>query len=157
MEMNLSAFMKEELKDRGTMEFPGIEKFTGGDGKPVPFIIKRLSRKEVRNIQELYRTTSVYRDRQDGDRPVVQDGQVAVLKDYDAFRASRHMMVDAFVQPKLDDPKLMEFYGVVNRIDMPDVIFADRADLQYANDCLMIALGLKGESKEKEKVETIKN
>lgn len=26
--MNMKAFMKEELKQRGTMEFPGIEKFT---------------------------------------------------------------------------------------------------------------------------------
>ena len=28
MDMNLKAFMKAELKDRGTVEFPGVKKFT---------------------------------------------------------------------------------------------------------------------------------
>lgn len=58
--MNLKAFMKEDLKDRGTMEFPGIERFTDEKGKPIPFIIKRLSRKEIKEIRELYETKQVF-------------------------------------------------------------------------------------------------
>lgn len=157
MEMNLNAFMKEELKDRGTMEFPGIKKFTGKDGHPVPFVLRRLPQKEIKEIRDQYRTTQVYRDKQAGNRPVIQNGQVAVIKDYDAEKAGLHMMVDAFVQPKLDAPELMEFYGVVDRLDMPEVIFADREDFRYANDCVAIACGLKGGSDEKETVDEIKN
>ncbi len=62
MDMNLKAFMKEELKDRGTMEFKGIDKFKDKDGNPIPFIIKCLSMKEVKEIRDSYRTTKVYRE-----------------------------------------------------------------------------------------------
>ena len=34
--MNMKAFMKEELKNRGTIEFPGIDKFKDEKGKPSP-------------------------------------------------------------------------------------------------------------------------
>ena len=40
------------------------------------------------------------------------------------------MMVDAFVQPKLDDPELMDYYGVLDRLDMPQTIFAGLQGLQ---------------------------
>lgn len=66
-------------------------------------------------------------------------------------------MVDAFVQPKLDDPQLMEYYGVLDRLDMPEVIFADRNDFRYANECVLEACGLMTKQDEAEKVEKIKN
>lgn len=155
--MNLKAFMKEELKSQGTMEFPGIEKFKDKNGEPVPFIIKRLSRRQIREIRELYHTTRVYRDKNNGDRPLVVDGQVSVIRDYDAEKAGLQIMVDAFLQPKLDDPELMEYYGVLDRLDMPDVLFQDRKDYQYANECVMAACGLADRKKEEEVIEDIKN
>lgn len=157
MEMNLKAFMKEELKSRGTMEFEGIDKFTGKDGKPIPFIIKRLSQKELKEIRNLYRSTKVFRDAKNNNRPLVENGQVIMQKSYDAERAGLHIMVDAFVQPKLDDPELMEFYGVLDRLDMPETIFSDSEDFKYANDCLMIACGLKDKQSDEEETEEIKN
>lgn len=158
METNLRAFMKEELKDHGTMEFPGIKKFVDEDGKPIPFIIKRLSRKEVSEIRNAYRTTRVYRDKQNGDRPVIgANGQVAVIKDYDADRAGLHLMVAAFQQPRLDDPELMEYYGVLDKLDMPQTIFYDAEDFKYADQCLAEALGLSGKKSETDEVEKLKN
>lgn len=158
METNLKAFMKPELKERKTMEFPGIDKYVDDKGKPVPFIIRRLTRKEIDEIRELYKTTTVYRDRQNGDRPyITADGQVAVMKEYDSDKAGRHIMVDAFVQPKLDDPELMKFYGVLDRVDMPFVIFSDRKDFQYADECLSVALGIKEQKTEREAIEDLKN
>lgn len=157
MDINLKSFMKEELKERGTMEFPGINKFTGKDGNPIPFIIKRISQKDLKEIRNLYKTSVVFRDNQNNNRPLVQNGQVAMIKEYDAERAGLHMMVDAFVQPKLDAPELMEYYGVLDRLDMPEVIFADKADFKYANDCLMEALGLKEKESEPKTIENIKN
>lgn len=155
--MNLKAFMKEDVKNRGTMEFPGIGKYTDEDGKPIPFIIKRLSMKDIREIRDLYRTTQVFRDKRNGGRPVIANGEVAMIKDYDSDTAERHMMCEAFVQPKLDDPELMEYYGVDDRLDMPLVIFADREDYMYADECLGIALGFTQEKDEKEIVEELKN
>lgn len=158
MAVDMKAFMKQDLKDRGTMEFKGIDKFKDKDGKPIPFIIKRLSRREINEIRNMYRTRKVYRDKSNGDRPVItNNGQVAMIQDYDAERAGLQMMVDAFVQPKLDDPALMEFYGVVDRLEMPQVIFSDLEDFNYADDCLMIALGLKNPETDDEVIDEVKN
>lgn len=157
METNLKAFMKPELKERKTMEFPGIDKYVDEKGKPIPFIIRRLTRKELNEIRALYKTTTVYRDKQSGNPVLTADGQVAVMKEYDSDRAGRHIMVDAFVQPKLDDKELMKYYGVLDRVDMPFVIFPDQKDFQYADECLSIALGLKEQKNERGMVEDLKN
>lgn len=156
--MNLKAFMKEDLKERGTMEFPGIERFTDEKGKPIPFIIKRLSRKEIKEIRELYETKQVFRDKNNGNRPIISgNGQVAIMRDYDSDSAGRHIMVEAFVQPKLDAPELMEYYGVLDRLDMPSILFPNKDEMEYADECLMIACGLKSEKNEKEVIDDVKN
>lgn len=156
--MNLKAFMKEDLKDRGTMEFPGIERFTDEKGKPIPFIIKRLSRKEIKEIRELYETKQVFRDKNNRNRPIISgNGQVAIMRDYDSDSAGRHIMVEAFVQPKLDAPELMEYYGVLDRLDMPSILFPNKDEMEYADQCLMIACGLKSEKNEKEVIDDVKN
>lgn len=158
MEMNLKAFMKPELKDREPMVFPGIEKFKDEKtGKAIPFVIKRLSAKDIKEIRDIYKTAEVFRDKKNGGRPMVENGQIVMKKEYDAERAGLHIMVDAFVQPKLDDPELMKYYGVIDRLDMPEIIFADREDYRYANECVMIACGLKDPEPETETVDKIKN
>ena len=80
-----------------------------------------------------------------------------MIRNYDSDRAGRHIMVDAFVQPKLDAPELMKYYGVYDRVDMPWVVFPDKEDFRYADECLSIALGFKEQKTEKETVERIKN
>ena len=156
MDMNLKAFMKAELKERGTVEFPGVATFTDDKGNPVPFIIKRLSMKEIKEIRSLYKTTEVFRDKKNGNRPVIENGQVVVRKNYDADRAGLHIIVDAFVQPKLDDPELMEFYGVNDRLDMPETLF-NREELRYVNKCVVEACGLLEKQDEEETVKKLKN
>lgn len=156
--MNIRAFMKQDLKDRGTMEFPGIERFKDEEGNVIPFIIKRLSRARLKEIRDMYRTTQVYRDKSNGKRPVIgSNGQVAVIKDYDAEKAGLHFMVEAFEQPKLDDPELMDYYGVVDALEMPYVLFSDKEEFDYADDCLMIALGLKEAGNERDEIDEVKN
>lgn len=157
MDMSLKAFMKEELKSKGTMEFEGIERFKGPDGKPIPFILKQLSTKEIKEIRNLYRRKEVFRDKKNGGRPVIENGSVAMVTDYDADRAGMHIMVEAFVQPKLDAPELMEYYGVLDRLDMPEILFPTREEMRYANECVLIACGLMDGNNEKEVVENIKN
>lgn len=156
--MNIKAFMKEEFKNPGTMEFPGTKTFTDENGNPIPFIIKKLTTKEVREIRDMYKTTTIYRDKSNKGRPIIgNNGQVAVIKDYDAEKAGAHIMVDAFVQPRLDDPSLMEYYGIVDRLDMPGIVFSKREDYEYADQCLMEALGLNAEKDEKEIIDEVKN
>ena len=139
------------------MEFPGVEAFASSKGEPIPFIVKQLSMKEIKEIRNLYKSTEVFRDKKNGGRPVIENGQVIVRKDYDAEKAGLHIMVDAFVQPKLDDPELMDFYGVNDRLDMPETIFADREVFRYANKCVMEACGLVTKQDEEETVTELKN
>lgn len=155
MDLNLKAFMKPELKDRGTMEFPGIDLFKDEQGNNVPFIIKRLSMNEIREIRKLYRTKKVYKER--GRAVIGANGQVAMIEEYDSERAGAHIMVEAFVQPKLDAPELMEYYGVLDRMDMPALIFSDMNDFRYADRCVMEACGMSEGKDEEEVVEEVKN
>lgn len=157
MDMNLKAFMKAELQSRGTMEFPGIDQFTDKDGNPIPFIIKQLSMKDIKEIRNNYRTSKVFRDKSNGGRPVLENGQVAVIKDYDAEKAGLQIMVNAFVQPKLNDPALMEYYGVLDELDMPETLFSDRESFRYANECVMEACGLLNKKSENDTIEEVKN
>lgn len=154
--MNFKAFMKPELKERGTMEFPGIDAFKDDKGENIPFIIKKLSMNEIFEIRKMYQTRKIYKE---NGRPVISSsGQVAFFKEYDSERAGLEIMVNAFVQPKLDDPDLMSYYGVVDRLDMPRVLFANRNDFAYADQCVMEACGLATDKKkEDEAVEDIKN
>ena len=157
MGINIKAFMKEDLKDRGTMEFPGIKRYVDEKGNPIPFIIKRLSQKEVKDIRNSYKTREVYRDKKNNGRPLItSDGQVATINEYDSDSAALEIMVEAFVQPKLDDPELMEYYGVYDRLEMPLVLFPDRSEFQYADDCLQQALGFKDRKNDEEVVDELK-
>ena len=144
MGIDMKAFMKPELKDRGTMEFPGIERYKDAKGNVIPFIIKRLSMKEIKEIRNNYKTKEVYRDKRNGDRPIIgNNGQVAVINDYDGDSAGLEIMVEAFVQPKLDDPELMEYYGVHDRLDMPNIIFPDKllnASAVTARECISVPM-----------------
>ena len=113
---------------------------------------------EIKEIRNRYKTKEVYRDKKNGGRPIIgANGQVAIIENYDGDSAGLEIMVEAFVQPKLDDPELMEFYGVVDRLEMPQTIFSDKDDFQYADKCLMEACGLASKKDEKEIVEELKN
>lgn len=156
--MDMKAFMKEELKTGGTMEFPGIERFKDSKGNVIPFIIKKLSTAESREIRLRHKSKKVYRDKKNNNRPVISaNGQVAMIEEYDSYLAGQELMVEAFVQPKLDDKDLMEFYGVYDRLEMPQIIFSNHEEFQYADECLMIALGLKEQKSDDKVINKLKN
>ena len=69
--MDMKAFMKEELKTGGTMEFPGIERFKDSKGNVIPFIIKKLSTAESREIRLRHKSKKVYRDKKNNNRQVI--------------------------------------------------------------------------------------
>ena len=156
--MDMKAFMKSDLKDRGTVEFPGIKRFCDDKGQPIPFILRRLSRSRVQKIRSFYRTNEVYYDRSEGGkRPIITgDGQIATITKYDPDKVTAHIMVEAFVQPKLDDKELMEYYGINDRLDMPSVLFPEREEYDYANHCVMVACGMSNK-KDDEVIDDIKN
>lgn len=123
-----------------------------------PFIIKKLSTAESREIRLRHKSKKVYRDKKNNNRPVISaNGQVAMIEEYDSYLAGQELMVEAFVQPKLDDKDLMEFYGVYDRLEMPQIIFSNPEEFQYADECLMIALGLKEQKSDDKVINKLKN
>ena len=80
-----------------------------------------------------------------------------MIEEYDSYLAGQELMVEAFVQPKLDDKDLMEFYGVYDRLEMPQIIFSNPEEFQYADECLMIALGLKEQKSDDKVINKLKN
>lgn len=154
--IDMKAFMQEENKGDKEITFAGIERYKDKDGNVIPFILKRLNRKEIDKIRSLYEEETIVRD-DETDRPLVDDGQAVVRKKYDSQRAGLHLMVEAFVQPKLDDKALMEYYGVYDRLEMPYIIFSEPGEMKYANECMKVALGIKKKSDEMETLETVKN
>ncbi len=157
MAMNMKAFMKEDVKERGTQEFPGIERYTDADGKPIPFIVKRLSQVELEKIRDLYKEEHPFKDA-NGKYVFLNDGTVSVRKTNDVAKAGLDIMVQAFVQPKLDDKDLMSYYGVLNKLDMPYTIFPTKEEFKYANECVMEACGISAKKKSDEEIiEDLKN
>lgn len=150
--------MKEELKKDEIVEIPGVETFKDDEGNIIPFKIRILDKNKIAEIRRAYTTRKMIVDSK--KKPLLINGEVQYSKEYDGERATDHIIVDSFVDPKLDDVKLMEFYGVVDRVDMPSVIFRNMADYQHVSNAVISALGfnLEVEEADDEKdIEEIKN
>ena len=158
MGIDMKAFMKPELKDRGTMEFPGIERYKDAEGNKIPFIIKRLSMKKIKEIRNNHKTKEVISGQKKmvtaqllevTDRlqlSMITMEILQVLKLWWKHLYSRNWTI-------LTDGVLR----VYDRLDMPNIIFPDKDDFKYADDCLMEACGLTSKKDDKETVEELKN
>lgn len=155
-DMSLRAFMLSELKEEEVIEYPGVETFKGKDGKPIPLKIRALSRKRINEIRKSYRTKKILKDKK--GNPIVNGNMAVYAEEYDAERAGAHILVEAIVYPKLNDPELMEFYGAVDAMEMPDKVFKKADDYAYVNKCVVEACGLgAGDDEDEDEVEEIKN
>lgn len=143
---NLKFFMKEELKKDEVVEIPGVETFKDDDGNIIPFKIKILDKNRIAEIRKAYTTRKMLVDAK--KKPLLVNGEVQYSRDYDGERATDHIIVESFVDPKLDDPKLMEFYGATDRLDMPGKLFRNLADYQHVSTAVISALGFNPEEAE---------
>ena len=48
-----------------------FDKFVDDEGKPIPFIIREVSMKEIKEIRNRHRSREVYRDKRNNGRPIV--------------------------------------------------------------------------------------
>lgn len=155
METNLNAFMKPELKEEQTITLPGIDAFKDDKGKPIPFILRRLSRERIAEIRDNCTTRTIVKDHRT-NRPMVSGNRIVYDEQYDSDKAGREIMVECFVQPDLTSEKLRSFYGVQLNSELPDKLFRGK-DFDYANKCVLIACGLADEETEDEVIKQVKN
>ncbi len=114
---NLKRFMRPELKSEETFDV----KITDKDGHDMPLKIKRLSQKTMDDIRDAYTNKSPAYDK--NGNPIIQNGRLVMVEERDTERFSRHLITEALVEPKLDDPELMEYFDVVDKVDMFGTVF----------------------------------
>lgn len=114
---NLKRFMRPEMKTEEIIDVVIKDK----DGKDMPLKIKRLSQKTISEIRSAYISKSPAYDRK--GNPIISNGRLVMTEERDMERYSRHLLVEALVEPKLDDPELMDFFEVIDKVDMPGVVF----------------------------------
>lgn len=92
------------------------------DGKDMPLKIKRLSKKRISELRDMYTTKSPAYDKK--GNPLVMNGSIVWAIDRDDYSYTRMLLIESLVEPQLDDPELMEYFGALDVVDMPDLVFA---------------------------------
>lgn len=140
MTKNLSYFMKPENKEKRIMEFPAPERFKDENGERVVLKIRSLSASEIAEINKMYTQRTVACDKR--GNPFIKNGEVAYKVEKDSVKASRHMIVEALVEPNLKDKELMEYYDCYDFDEMPDKVFSTFDEFDYVQNCVMKASGM---------------
>lgn len=150
---DLKYFMRS--REAEIVSVPGPKSFVDDDGKVVQLEIKKLSQEEISRINKAYQERLVATDKK--GNPLVYNGEVIWKTERDNGKASRHILVEALQYPDLKDPKLMEFYGVVDVTDMPFKVFATPEEYNYVTRIVMQVLGLARTPDDEEDLAAAKN
>lgn len=155
---NLKYFMRKEAKEEQIFEVPGLESIKDENGKVVPLKIKKLHNETVANINDMYVTKTPAKDNKGNF--IVQNGELVYKVERDRAKATRHILVEALVEPDLKDKELMDFFNCVDITNMPLKVFPDNDEYAYVSRKVMEVIGLidaESEEKDEKDVEDAKN
>lgn len=145
-ERTLAYFMRETAKKQEIVEVPGIESIKDENGHVVPFKIKMLTKKEIDDIYDKYRTRTMLCDKK--GKPVFNRGQAVFDINTDSNRALRRIMVEALVYPDLHNKELMEFFDCYDFSEMPLKVFPNPKEYDKVANIVLSALGILEEENE---------
>ncbi len=145
-ERTLAYFMRETAKKQEIVEVPGIESIKDENGQVVPFKIKMLTKKEIDDIYDKYRTRTMLCDKK--GKPVFNRGQAVFDINTDSNRALRRIMVEALVYPDLHNKDLMEFFDCYDFSEMPLKVFPNPKEYDKVANIVLSALGILEEENE---------
>ncbi len=145
-ERTLAYFMREAAKKQEIVEVPGIESIKDENGQVVPFKIKMLTKKEIDDIYDKYRTRTMLCDKK--GKPVFNRGQAVFDINTDSNRALRRIMVEALVYPDLHNKELMEFFDCYDFSEMPLKVFPNPKEYDQVANIVLSALGILEEENE---------
>lgn len=145
-ERTLAYFMRETAKKQEIVEVPGIESIKDENGQVVPFKIKMLTKKEIDDIYDKYRTRTMLCDKK--GKPVFNRGQAVFDINTDSNRALRRIMVEALVYPDLHNKELMEFFDCYDFSEMPLKVFPNPKEYDKVANIVLSALGILEEENE---------
>lgn len=139
-ERTLAYFMRETAKKQEIVEVPGIESIKDENGHVVPFKIKMLTKKEIDDIYDKYRTRTMLCDKK--GKPVFNRGQAVFDINTDSNRALRRIIVEALVYPDLHNKELMEFFDCYDFSEMPLKVFPNPKEYDQVANIVLSALGI---------------
>ena len=139
-ERTLAYFMRETAKKQEIVEVPGIESIKDENGHVVPFKIKMLTKKEIDDIYDKYRTRTMLCDKK--GKPIFNRGQAVFDINTDSNRALRRIIVEALVYPDLHNKELMEFFDCYDFSEMPLKVFPNPKEYDQVANIVLSALGI---------------
>ncbi len=139
-EKTLAYFMRETARKQEVVEVPGIESIRDEDGNIVPFKVRILTKKEIDDIYDKYRTRTLLCDKK--NRPIFNRGQAVFDVNTDSNRALRRIMVEALVYPDLHDKELMEYFDCYDYSEMPLKVFPNPKEYDQVANIVLSALGI---------------
>lgn len=139
-ERTLSYFMREAAKKQEIVEVQGIESIKDENGQVVPFKIKMLTKKEIDDIYDKYRTRTMLCDKK--GKPIFNRGQAVFDINTDSNRALRRIIVEALVYPDLHNKELMEFFDCYDFSEMPLKVFPNPKEYDQVANIVLSALGI---------------
>ncbi len=137
---SLAYFMRESAKNQEIIEIPGLDSIKDESGKPIPLKVKLLSKKEIDDIYDKYRTKELLYDKK--GKPVINGGRAVFKEETDTNRALRRIIVEALVYPDLHDKDLMEYYECHDFSEMPAKVFPSFKEYSYIEKAVLTAIGI---------------
>lgn len=154
-EKSLAYFMRETAKKQEIVEAPGIGSIKDDKGNVIPFKIKILTKKEIEDIYERYRTRTLLYDKK--GKPVIDRGQAVYDVRTDSSKALRRIIVDALVYPDLRNEELMKFFDCYDITDMPVKVFPNPKEYEQVEQMVLSALGILEDENSEDEVPDAKN
>lgn len=139
-EKSLSYFMREAAKKQEIVEVPGIDSIRDEKGQVIPFKIKILTKKEIDDIYDKYRTRTLLTDKK--GKPIIDRGQAVFDTNTDSNRALRRIIVEALVYPDLHNKELMDFFECPDFTEMPLKVFPNPKEYDQVVNLVLSTLGI---------------
>lgn len=147
--------MRDTAKKQEIIEVPGVDSIKDEDGKVVPFKIKILTKKEIEDIYDKYRTRTLLYDKK--GKPVIDRGQAVFDVNTDSSKALRRIIVEALVYPDLHNKELMEFFECYEFADMPVKVFPNPKEYAQVEQMVLSTLGILEDESGEDEVKEAKN
>lgn len=139
-EKTLAYFMRETARKQEVVEVPGIESIRDENGNIVPFKVKILTKKQIDDIYDKYRTRTLLCDKK--NKPIFNRGQAVFDINTDSNRALRRIIVEALVYPDMHDKELMEYFDCYDYSEMPLKVFPNPKEYDQVANIVLSALGI---------------
>lgn len=141
---SLNYFMRDNRNEVVEVEAPPT--FKDEKGNPIMMRVRKLSQKEINDINDKYRTNRVMKDKR--GNPIVNGGQVVRDKSFDAESATQMLIVKSLEYPDLTSKELMDYYKCVDVTEMPQLVFKTFDEYNYIVNTILEILGISDKDEE---------